>query len=1220
MSCILGVDLMDTESRYYRFVDVEIKRPDGSIVFEKKQFKVPVDWSDRAATIMASKYATDEEYSAYDIIDRVVNQITEWGKEQGYFEDDNDYDFQTYLKDILVNQRAAFNSPVWFNCGSKNNSNQMSACFIVPVEDTMESILRHNEIEGMIFRGGSGAGCNVSKLRGKGEKLSNKGTASGPISFMKMWDATAGVIKCVTGDTIVWTDLGLTTIKEATGKIATGYGYNTIVKKYRNETSKVKKVNLSYTNLSLTGTNNHPIKVMTKTGIQWKNIEDLSIGDYVAVGRNYYPEIKDSQINFKYENTNRKKEYTIPEKITPSLAYILGLWTAEGSIDDERIRITNGDEQIVDKFIEEWKSTFGYSLTKTFNKSKNCYDLQSSCKGIIELFKFLGCKPGAANKEIPELILKSSKQSMLLYLKGYFDGDGHTQSHVYATSKSKKLIDSLQHVLLAIGIVCSKKKQIVANKEYWKISFSGDGSRLFHYIIGTTSNKKSYDFKNKKQNSNIDIIPFVISEAKKTISFNQYKKGINISLNKAIEIDLLSILEKEYPALALAVKETIENNIFWDKIKTIEEQEDIETYDITVENKHSFLGNGIICHNSGGKTRRSAKLICMDVDHPDIWDFINCKREEEHKAKILIEAGIPAEDAYATVAFQNTNHSIRVSDKFMKAYEEQKEGEANWALKNRGNKEEVPFSPRSILAQTAAVAWETGDPGIQFDDRMNIDNPVPSLGRINSTNPCSEFSAVDNSSCNLASLNLVKYLTVEGDFNWPLFRDDTHVMITAMDILVDAADYPTEEIRQVTTSTRPLGLGFSNLGALLILKGYPYDSDEGRFFAKNITREMTRNAYTQSIHLAKKLGSFLEFRNNKERNLEIAMRLTDTDETGHIWQEMKEYGLRNSQVTLLAPTGTISFMMDCDTTGIEPLFALKTYKQLAGGGTLEIDYPCVDKAKEKYTNPEVFKTANEIPWHAHIDMMAVCQQHLNGAISKTVNMPQDCTQMDIREAYIYAWKSGLKALAIYRDGSKSMQPMTAAKPAEEIKVVSEMKPDNFTDEKWCAVRRKLPDTVTSLRHKFNIGGFEGYLHCGVYEDGSLGELFVIAEKMGSTMQGFLDAFATSVSLGLQYGVPLEKLIDKFSGTRFDPAGFTTNPDIQLTTSVIDYIFRWLELQFIDKEEDIEDNHYMEERTSYAPAPVKVSFDGPPCPHCGSITGKVGTCFLCRNCGETTGCS
>ena len=838
---------MITESRY---VDVQIKKPDGSIVFEKKQFRVPADWSDRAATIMASKYATDEEYSAYTIIDRVVNQIAKWGTEQGYFtktvfsfngidqDIEPDFDaslaFEKNLKDILINQRAAFNSPVWFNCGTKNNSNQMSACFIVPVEDTMESILNHNEVEGMIFRGGSGAGCNVSKLRGKGEKLSNKGTASGPLSFMKMWDTTAGVIK------------------------------------------------------------------------------------------------------------------------------------------------------------------------------------------------------------------------------------------------------------------------------------------------------------------------------------------------------------------------------------------------------------------SGGKTRRSAKMICMDVDHPDILDFIQCKKKEEDKAKYLIAAGLSPEDAYETVAFQNTNHSIVVTDAFMNAYLTQKEGEANWHLKNRGDGETRLQSPREILSDTAQIAWATGDPGIIFSDRVNKDNPIPSIGKINSPNPCSEFFAVDNSSCNLASLNLVKYFREdrEEDFDWKLFKEDINIMIMAMDILIDAASYPTPEIRSITIDTRPLGLGFSNLGALLILMGYPYDSEDARMTATLITKSMTQYAYKQSIRLAKKMGSFRMFRHNKEKNLEIAMRLTETDEMNEIFQDMSEHGLRNSQVTLLAPTGTISFMMDCDTTGIEPLFALKSYKQLAGGGGFEIEAPCVDTACNiirKKTGvrafntqiiegkewKDIFKTANEISWKGHIDMMAACQRHLNGAISKTVNMPSNCDYRDIVEAYIYAWERELKCLAIYRDGSKGMQPLTEVKDKEQFKI--EIDPIIPDETKWTAVRRNLPSTVPSIRHKFNIAGFEGYIHCGTYEDGSLGELFIIAEKMGSTMQGFLDAFATSISLGLQYGVPLEKLIAKFTGTRFDPAGLTTNPDIQLATSVIDYLFRWLEQQFIDKEdEDLYEDHG--EMNSYVPPPKKISFDGPPCPHCNSITGKVGTCYLCSNCGSTTGCS
>jgi len=507
------------------------------------------------------------------------------------------------------------------------------------------------------------------------------------------------------------------------------------------------------------------------------------------------------------------------------------------------------------------------------------------------------------------------------------------------------------------------------------------------------------------------------------------------------------------------------------------------------------------------------------------------------------------------------------------------------------------------------IAWETGDPGIQFHDRMNKDNPVPSLGNIRATNPCSEFSAVDNSSCNLASMNLVKYFTRNG-FDWEGFRADVRIMITAMDILIDAADYPTPEIAEMTKRTRPLGLGFSNLGAYLVLVGVAYDSPRAREIAADITWKMTRYAYTQSMLLAEKLGSFEAFEKNKRACQDIAARVCSSRA---IEDEIDHFGLRNSQLTLLAPTGTISFMMDCDTTGIEPLFALKATKQLAGGGTLEIIPDCVERKSMELggqMEPEdfkeetrsIFKTAGEIHWKDHIRMMAACQKHLNGAISKTINMPADSTVEDVFDAYKFAWEEGLKSVAIYRDGSKSGQPLTDSSKALEIA--------RNSAPIYKPTRNKLPDTRQSQTHAFDIGGFKGYMQPGMYPDGTLGEIFLTASKNGSTIQGLLDSFATVTSLALQHGVPLDLLCDKFIGVRYEPSGFTQNKDIPMCKSIVDYVFRWLAREYLNSQP---------KEVPSIPPPSKGTLDGPPCKFCGGLTELRGTCYVCPECGETTGC-
>lgn len=817
-----------------RLVDATIRDKDGNIISGKENFEVPEFWSDNAARIAASKYATNSETSVFQIFDRVADRITEWGKKDGYFKRDSRHDesenilpeeFNEKLKDILYNQRACFNSPVLFNVGAKGHQEMASACFIFPVEDNMEDILEHTKREGMVFKWGGGAGVNASNLRAKGEALSNKGTSSGVLSFLRIWDKCAGSIR------------------------------------------------------------------------------------------------------------------------------------------------------------------------------------------------------------------------------------------------------------------------------------------------------------------------------------------------------------------------------------------------------------------SGGRLRRSAKMVILNVDHPDIEEFIECKTKEEKKATLLIEAGISAEEAYSTVDFQNENHSIGITDSFMEAIKE----DLNWAYKPRKDLDfpEKKLEAKDLFKKIATQAWETGDPGLFFIDRVNKDNPVPRSGRIDSSNPCGEFCAINSSSCNLASLNLIKYLDNDGRFLEDSFCHDIIIMITAMDIIVSNASYPTKEIETTTKATRPLGLGFSNLGAALIQKGIAYNSKEGRDWAENITKLMTTYAYLQSIVLAKKLGPFEYFLENEESNLDLAMRLTETDETDLIWKRMKEYGLRNSQLTLLAPCGTIGFMMDCDTTGIEPLFAAKQIKELAGGGTMEIDPTCVKKYKEKHQqqekyNSEVLKTANEICWKDHILMVAACNKHLNGSISKTINMPNDAAIEDILEAYELAYDSGCKGITVYRDGAKALQPLSDSnKKKKEIKSTT-IKEDAFP------VRTYLSTTRKSITHKFEIRGFEGYLTVGLFEDGIPGELFIRASKQGSTILGLLDSFATMVSLGLQYGVPLQKLVEKFKSQTFEPNGITTNPDIRMCSSVVDYVFRFMENEFILKEQLEEAKKEVDQELLPGVAAFNVnklekkmssnSLEGPPCQECGGLTQKIGTCFYCSVCGSGTGCS
>ncbi|MBZ4415859.1 vitamin B12-dependent ribonucleotide reductase [Myxococcus sp. RHSTA-1-4] len=698
---------------------------------------------------------------------------------------------------------------------------------------------------------------------------------------------------------------------------------------------------------------------------------------------------------------------------------------------------------------------------------------------------------------------------------------------------------------------------------------------------------------------------------------------------------------------------------------------------------------------SGGKTRRAAKMVILNADHPDVLEFIRCKSAEEKKAWALIEAGYDPSfngEAYSSVFFQNSNNSVRATDEFMKAVV----SDGTWTTKAvRDGRPMGTYRARELFREIAEAAHLCGDPGLQFDTTVNNWHTCSGTARINASNPCSEYMFLDDSACNLASLNLMHFRTIDGGFDVTAFKHAVDIMLTAQEIIVGSSRYPTERIEKNSHDYRPLGLGYANLGALLMATGLPYDSPAGRNYAGAITSLMCGEAYAMSARLAEKMGAFAGYAKNAEPMLGVIRKHRKA--AYHIapegvgedlyaaqkaaWDEAlalgEAHGYRNSQVTVLAPTGTIGFMMDCDTTGIEPDIALIKYKKLVGGGMLKIVNQTVPLALEKLGYPQTqaqdiisyldkqetiegaphlkpehlpvfdcaFKPARgqrSIGWMGHIQMMEACQPFLSGAISKTVNMPSDATVEDIEKAYLEAWKRGLKAIAVYRDGCKRTQPLNTSKdavkdtpqaraPAPEVQPAVKPEPR--------AVRRRLPDERRSITHKFSIGGHEGYLTVGMYEDGTPGELFVVMAKEGSVVSGLMDSFATSVSLALQYGVPLKVLVDKLSHTRFEPSGFTGNPAIPIAKSITDYIFRWLELKFLPKQDESEDA-VLASPVEAAPTPQALpaevvapalpvsglrstwlnQADAPPCHTCGAIMVRSGACYKCGNCGATSGCS
>jgi ribonucleoside-diphosphate reductase alpha chain len=724
---------------------------------------------------------------------------------------------------------------------------------------------------------------------------------------------------------------------------------------------------------------------------------------------------------------------------------------------------------------------------------------------------------------------------------------------------------------------------------------------------------------------------------------------------------------------------------------------------------------------SGGKTRRAAKMVVLDVDHPDVEDFIWCKANEEDKALALQRAGFDMRldsEAFASIQYQNANNSVRVTDEFMDAVEA---GES-WDLLARTDRSTTKtVDARELMRQIADAAWRCADPGVQYDSIINRWHTCPNSGRINASNPCSEYMHVDDSACNLASLNLMRFRRADGSFDTEDFEHAVDTVFLAQEIVVSPSSYPTEEIGKNARAFRQLGLGYANLGALLMSDGLPYDSDEGRNVAAAITALMTGRGYRQSAQVAAAMGPYDEYALNREPHNAVMRMHRDAayeiDATGvkgdllaaarRAWDEAvelgDEHGYRNAQATVLAPTGTISFLMDCDTTGIEPDFSLVKFKELVGGGQMTIVNRSVPLALRTlgYSDAEIEQIEAHINEHStiigapglkdehlevfdvavgeraishmgHIKMMSATQPFISGAISKTVNLPETAAVDDIADAYTQGWKLGLKALAIYRDGSKTAQALktdAGDKAADEVEAAESPAP--------VPARHKMPVERESITHKFNIGGHEGYITAGMYEDGSVGEIFLTdIGKEGSTIKGLMNAFATSISIGLQYGVPLETFVNKFAYVRFEPEGITRNPEIPFAKSLPDYIMRWLASRFLDADyqeelgiltpevrarKEAQQSLFVNEGPAPSDAgdgaepgasdepkaanggggagngasvaPTSALTDTPPvrparmaglelgpaCEQCGGMMQRTGSCYTCSSCGNNTGC-
>ncbi len=723
---------------------------------------------------------------------------------------------------------------------------------------------------------------------------------------------------------------------------------------------------------------------------------------------------------------------------------------------------------------------------------------------------------------------------------------------------------------------------------------------------------------------------------------------------------------------------------------------------------------------SGGKTRRAAKMVILNVNHPDIEEFIWCKAREERKSRVLAEAGfdmgLNGRDM-VSIQYQNANNSVRVTDDFMKAVEK----DEDWNLVGVNDKKVYKtVKAKQLFRQVAEAAWESADPGMQFDTTVNDWNPTPNAGRINGSNPCSEYMHLDNSACNLASINLLKFLNKDGSFDIEAYKHSIEVVFLAQEILVGYSEYPTEEIDKNARKYRELGIGYANLGALLMAKGLPYDSDEGRAMAAVLTAIMTGYAYATSAKIAKRVGTFDGYAKDKDGMTRVLKKHRDAvktidaslvseellDAATAVWDEAVElgtkFGVRNAQASLLAPTGTIGFMMDCDTTGIEPDFSLTKFKTLVGGGSMIIVNQTIPRALKtlgyskadaeeivsyihehgtvtgaprlKEADYDVFSCAvgdRAIHYMGHVKMMSAVQPFLSGAISKTINMPESATVEDVEQMHMDSWRLGLKAVAVYRDGSKVGQPLSDKKTKDkndrndaETKVIEKVLHVNE--------RRELPRIRNSKTIQFRVSDLKGFVTVGEYEDGMPGEIFITAAKMGSTLAGLMDVFARSVSYGLQYGVPLKAYVKGMSNTNFAPFGSTDDPEVRTATSIVDYIFRRLAIQYLSIDDRLElglasldeleaeleqqqtslletaniggegnntdvsiddmpvnevvpealdKNESVETTFRTARAELKVAdATAPLCSNCGNVTQRSGSCYVCTTCGSTTGCS
>ncbi|WP_214406538.1 vitamin B12-dependent ribonucleotide reductase [Pseudonocardia lacus] len=1241
---------------------------DGTVNFEQRGVEFPSSWSVNATNIVTSKYfrgavgSPQRESSLRQLIDRVVKVYRRSGTENGYFATEADAEvFEHELAWMLLHQVFSFNSPVWFNVGT-SSPQQVSACLpYSSLVNTPAGLVPIGELVG-----NDAVGTKLFDAHGLTSVVATK--ANGIRDVIRIHTKSGHQLD-VTPDHVVWKSTGAGTGRwvEA-GTLRSG------------DTLEWHRTH-SY------GESVIEVKGLAEAALAGWLQSDGFVGQYES-------------------GTNR-------------------------SLTIEAMTVTDAEREWVTSMLEDVFPGVHRHERKvvTQDVSLDCRRTRLYGAGLTEFVERWGLRNRGVDMVVPQRLFTAPLPEVACYLRSIFQAEGYVSSRERSTLVgmdmiSEKLVRGIQSLLGRFGIFARVGHRIDPRPDRhgtWGIRIQTAGDRrIFADEIGFID-----PVKQAKLEASFDLPGLPARDVKRLqIAAIEEIGELEVYDIQTESGEFLADGLRVHNCFILAVDDTMESILNWYReeglifkggsgaglnLSRIRSSKELLSSGGTASGPVSFMRGadasaGTI--KSGGATRRAAKMVVLDVDHPDVEEFVLTKAKEEAKVRVLRDAGFDMDLGGAditSVQYQNANNSIRVTDEFMRAVEE----DGEFGLRARMTGEVIEkVSAKKLFRTIAQAAWECADPGIQYDGVINDWHTCPESGRISASNPCSEYMHLDNSSCNLASLNLLTFLGEDGTFDGVRFQKAVELIITAMDISICFADFPTEPIGETTRRFRQLGIGYANLGALLMASGHAYDSDGGRALAAAITSLMTGAAYKRSAELAGVVGPYEGYARNAESHQRVMRKHAAANDDMRTlpasapinrlataaWQEGlatgTRNGWRNAQASVLAPTGTIGLMMDCDTTGIEPDLALVKFKKLVGGGSMQIVNQTVPRALARLgyqaeqieaiveyigehghvidapglrpEHYEVFDCAmgqRSIAPMGHVRMMAAVQPFLSGAISKTVNMPESATVEDVEKVYLDGWRMGLKALAIYRDNCKVGQPLSAGKSAKaagenEAAPVVEARP----------VRRRLPKKRPSETVSFTVGGAEGYLTAGSYPDDGLGEIFVKLGKQGSTLAGVMDAFSMSISVGLQYGIPLEFYVSKFSNLRFEPAGMTDDPDVRIATSVLDYLFRRLALDHLpydkraqlgifsadERTAQVAENYGdvdMEAlQTSVAatpassskavtPAPPEVgsstellelhlgkAADAPLCMTCGTKMRPAGSCYVCEGCGSTSGCS